>query len=98
VQYYYAHNGKDSDGLQLSKPRLAYLGAARVGVNWRDPAFPDHDLTQPSPDPTEAPMSWPQVYRDETPAADLPQLVAAHDNVLTISVWQTYFTVPWPRR
>jgi hypothetical protein len=96
VQYYFAHGGKSSDGLQLSKPGLAYLTAlGEVGVSWRDPAFPDPER---SAMPTNYPMMWPQVYRAERSAVDLETLIPAHDNVLAISVSQTYFMVAWPPR
>jgi hypothetical protein len=99
VQYYFAHGGKDTDGLQLSKPSLAYsAGWCHVGVNWRDPAFPGSDLPQLSAVPTDYPMSWPEVYRSARSTVDLPKLVAAHDNVLAINVSQTYFAIPWSSR
>jgi hypothetical protein len=99
VQYYFAYEGKDTDGLHLPRPGMAYSGGGcNVGVGWRDPAFPDPDLPQLSAVPTDHPMLWPQVYRSGRPAVDLPKLVAAHDNVLAISVSQTYFTIPWSSR
>ena len=86
VQYYFAHGGR-VDGLQLSKPRLVYSGSFGVlAVDWHDPAFPE--VTTP---PTIYPVAWPEVYRTQTPAVDLPKLAAAHDNMLVIHVSQTYF-------
>jgi hypothetical protein len=86
VQYYFAHGGR-VDGLQLSKPRLVYQGSYGVlAVDWHDPAFPE--ATTP---PTTYPAAWPEVYRTQTPAVDVPKLAAAHDNMLAIHVSQTYF-------
>jgi hypothetical protein len=92
VQYYFAHGGKSTDGLQLSRPRLSYSDATLdIGVSWRDPAFPDLDQIDTSPRVLTS-----GAYETTSPAVDLPKLIATHDNVLAIFVRQTYFTVPWP--
>jgi hypothetical protein len=93
VQFYYAHGGKDSDGRELPRPRLAYDSAVLdIGVSWRD--RDDQDLPQLAAVNPSA-LS-PGVYETGSSAVDLPGLVAAHTNVIALFVSQTYFTVPWP--
>lgn len=94
VRYYFAHGGKDADGLQLPKPRLAYSGTLGVlTVDWHDPVFPaDPAFPEEAPAPQ---ITWPEVYRTQTPAVDLAKLTADHDNVIAIYLSQTYVALPW---
>lgn len=92
VQHYFAHAGRNADGNQLPKPRLVYEGGfGIVAIDWHDPAFPEATTA-----PTTYPIQWPVVYQTTSPAVDLPNLAAAHDNVLAIYVSQTYFELTWP--
>jgi hypothetical protein len=89
VRYYFAHGGKSGDGLQPSKPGLAYqVGSAHLHVDWHDPAFPESAEA-----PKTYPMTWPHVYQQNGPSITKPK---GHANVLTIDIWSTYYTVPWP--
>ncbi|WP_157545328.1 hypothetical protein [Hamadaea tsunoensis] len=91
TRFYFAHHGKNADGLQLPKPYLVYYaaGSGHVFVDWNDPAFPP-----PTELPTGTAMTWPQVYRQTGPAVTEPK---GHANVLKISVSTTYYTVAWPK-